>query len=147
MRVTLSAATEADYEFAFEAKQQALGPYVAACWGWDDALQWKFHRQRWTERPWFIIVHTGQRIGTVSVARTTTHIQFGEFYLLPRFQNRGLGTEVLQTVLQQADLDGLPVRLEYLKVNPVGSLYRRHGFVVTSENNHHYFLVRAPRER
>ena len=143
---TLSPAGEADYEFAFEVKRQALGPYVEARWGWDEALQRTFHLQRWTERPWSIITSGDQRVGTVSVARTPTHLQFGEFYLLPSFQNQGIGSEVLRAVLRQADVEKLAVRLEYLRNNPVGTLYKRHGFVVVAEDDSHYFLVRAPHE-
>ena len=80
------------------------------------------------------------------MARLATHIQFGEFYLLPPFQNQGIGTEVLQTVLRLADQTGLPIHLEYIKGNPVGSLYERHGFAVVKESSSHYFLVRGPRE-
>ncbi len=146
MEVRLVPAEEADFEFAFAAKREALGPYVEARWGWDDALQREFHRQRWTERPWSIIVAAaGEKVGTVSVARTAAHVQFGEFYLLPRFQRRGIGTGVLQTVIRQADTDGFPIKLEYLNVNPVGSFYKRHGFVVVAENDSHYFLVHTPR--
>ena len=145
MEVTLSPAEATDFEFAFEAKHQALGPYVTAHWGWDEALQRELHRQRWAGRPWSIINYASQKVGVVSVARADMHIQFGEFYLLTRFQRQGIGTEVLRAVLRQADADGLPVKLEYLKGNPVASLYERHGFAVVSENEHHHFLVRSPR--
>ena len=144
MQITLSPAEEADFEFAYAAKRQALGPYVEARWGWDDVFQRELHRKRWVDRPWSIISSSGQKIGTVSIAPTSTHLQFGEFYLLPRFQNHGIGSEVLQMVLQQANSKGLTVKLEYLKWNPVGSLYKRHGFLVVAENDSHYFLVRAP---
>ena len=144
MTVTLSPAGEADYEFAFDAKRQALGPYVEARWGWDDAFQRTLHRQCWTERPWSVIMLGGQRVGTVAITRTLTHFQFDEFYLLPRFQKQGIGSEVLKNILQQADAARLPVKLQHLKWNPVGSLYRRHGFVVVDENDTHYLLVRVP---
>ena len=144
MRVMLTPAEEADFEFAFEAKRQALGPHVEARWGWDDLFQRELHRKRWSERPWSLIAFADEKVGTVSIARTATHIQFGEFYVLSRFQNQGIGTAVLQAVARGADADGLPIRLEYLKNNPVGSLYKRHGFVLVTENDSHYFLVRNP---
>ena len=144
MMVTLSPAGEADYEFAFDAKRQALGPYVEARWGWDDAFQRTLHRQHWNKRPWSVITSGGQRVGTVAVTRTPTHFQFDEFYLLPRFQKQGIGSEVLKNILQQADAARLPVKLQHLKWNPVGSLYRRHGFAVVDENDTHYLLVRVP---
>ena len=144
MTVALSPAGEADFEFAFDAKRQALGPYVEARWGWDEVFQRELHRQRWVERPWSIITADDRNVGTVSITGTPTHLQFEEFYLLPPFQKRGIGSEVLRTVLRDADVKGLSVKLQHLKWNPVGSLYKRHGFVVVAENDIHYFLVRAP---
>jgi ribosomal protein S18 acetylase RimI-like enzyme len=61
---------------------------------------------------------------------------------LPGYQRNGIGTNVLRTVLTRADLQAKPVRLEYLKWNPVASLYLRHGFRVASDSDTHFFLVR-----
>lgn len=147
MKPILRSAVESDFEFSFEAKCQALGPHVSARWEWDEAYQIELHRKRWSERPWSIIDLNGESIGTVSINRTEEHLQFGEFYLLPSFQRRGIGTQVLLSVVKEADRHALPVKLEYLKWNPVGSLYKRHGFEVVAENDIHYFLVREPNGR
>jgi GNAT superfamily N-acetyltransferase len=74
--------------------------------------------------------------------RNAASVRFGEFYLLPAFQRHGIGSTVLASVLACADAEDLPVELEYLKWNPVGSLYQRFGFVNVGENEIHYFLVR-----
>jgi len=68
-----------------------------------------------------------------------------EFYLLPQFQGQGIGSKLLQSVLDRADELALPVKLEYLKWNPVGSLYLRHGFEIASQNDTHFFVVRQPK--
>jgi hypothetical protein len=39
---------------------------------------------------------------------------------------------------------GLPMRLRYLKWNPVGSLYRREGFRQVGETDIHFLMERAP---
>ena len=143
MEVTWRPAEASDFAFTFKAKREALGPHVAVRWGWDEAFQLELHHRRWADRPWFIIVRGGQPVGTLSVERGEEAIRFGEFYLLPAFQGQGIGTAVLRRVLAEAEAGGWPVRLEYLKWNPVGSLYRRHGFVVVDESDSHYFLVRA----
>ena len=49
---------------------------------------------------------------------------------------------VLAKAIGEADRTRLPMRLEYLKWNPVGSLYERHGFLRTGENDTHYFMER-----
>jgi GNAT superfamily N-acetyltransferase len=142
MSIVLRPAVQEDFEFAFDAKLQALGPHVSKRWLWEDSFQRAIHEKRWNERPWFILERGGIKLGTVSIGKTADGIQFGEFYLLPRFQSQGIGAEILNKVIGNAESLKLPIRLEYLKWNPVGTLYSRHGFKVTSENDTHYFAVR-----
>lgn len=128
--------------FAFHVKRVALGPHIASKWGWDDALQRRFHDERWLGRSWFIIEYGGCNIGTVSVNEFPEHIQFGEFYIFPEYQGKGVGTIVLRRTLDDADLKGKIVKLECLQWNPVLSLYIRHGFSMVSKNDTHYFMIR-----
>jgi hypothetical protein len=34
---------------------------------WDEEYQLSVHRQRWNEKPWFIVMLDGKRIGTASI--------------------------------------------------------------------------------
>ena len=122
-----------------------MGPHIAARWTWDEEYQLSIHRQRWNEKPWFIVMLDGKRIGTVSIHEQTEYVRFGEFYLVKEFRRRGLGSMILANFLESCDRSRRIVRLEYLKWNPVGSLYQRHGFKIVSENEIHYFMVREPR--
>ncbi|CAN5381703.1 hypothetical protein BH09PSE6_BH09PSE6_22040 [soil metagenome] len=142
--VILRNATEFDIDFAFDVKREALGPHVTARWGWDDDYQRIVHEARWRQRPWQIIELEGVPIGTVSIEQTAHYIRFGEFYLLPQHQRHWFGTQVLDGVVATADALGLPVWLEYLKWNPVATLYERAGFRVIDENDTHKLLVRRP---
>lgn len=144
MKPVLRPASEDDFEFAFEAKRDALGPHVAAKWGWNEELQRQTHRVRWDEKPWQVILLGAESIGTVSIHWQQTHLQFGEFYLLSAYRGRGTGSSLLKEVLSEADRRGVETRLEWLKWNPVGSLYLRHGFRVTSENEIHFYACRRP---
>jgi len=146
MELLLRPAIVEDFEFAFEAKRDAIGPHVTARRGWDEAFQLEHHQRRWREKPWQIIVFDQKTVGTVSVDVQPTHLQFGEFYILQNYRGQGLGTRVLAQVLQLADDHKLETRLEYLKWNPVASLYARHGFSIVGENEIHYFLARSPSE-
>jgi GNAT superfamily N-acetyltransferase len=133
-----------DLDFAFESKRQALGPHVAARWGWDDAFQREVHIQRFSAKPLFAIQRAEERLGTISVEVQGTSMRLGEFYLFPGHQGQGIGTRVLQHCLELADHLQLPVRLEYLIWNPVGALYRRCGFVEHARSDIHVFLERPP---
>ena len=147
MKISLRPASARDFEFAFKAKRYALGPHILARWSWDEHFQLDVHRKRWSERPWSIIESDEKAIGTVSIWQSEDHIRFGEFYLLPSHQRKGIGSFLLGQVVDRSDEISLPIRLEYLRWNPVGSLYLRHDFKVVSENETHYFLEREPHAR
>jgi len=144
MPLELRPVDDSEFDFAFQAKRDAIGPHVCVRWEWDESWQLEHHRGRWQSKPWQVILLDSQRIGTVSIDIQPSHLQFGEFYILAPWRNRGLGTEVLCRALSVADDKGIETRVEYLKWNPVASLYRRHGFAVYAENDTHYFLRRAP---
>ena len=121
-----------------------MGPYIIARWGWDEQAQRQIHGQRWHEKPWQIVYMSGVPIGTVSINWRPTHMQFGEFYLLSEYRRRGIGSQILKNALNEADERNVETRLEYLKWNPVATLYMRNGFTVVSENEIHVFAVRKP---
>lgn len=131
-----------DLEFAFEAKKAAMGPHIIARWGWDEVFQRKLHEQRYNEKPFFAIQQANRRLGTVSFDLNREYARLGEFYIFPELQGKGIGTKVLRHCLGLADDRKLPVRLEHLRWNPVGSLYRRWGFVEQGTSEIHLFMER-----
>jgi len=133
-----------DETAAFDIKKAALGPHVAAHWGWDDAVQAEFHRRRFRARPVMAIVRDGEMLGTVCLQRSGTGLRLDEFYLLPRWQREGLGTRILRHCLSLADAERLPVGLQHLAWNPVGTLYRRHGFVEAGRDDTIVYMERPP---
>jgi GNAT superfamily N-acetyltransferase len=130
--------------YSFEAKRAAMGAYIVQRWGWDETLQIRLHGERFREKPFFKVMRRDHAIGTVSVMQLADHVRLGELYLFPEFQRHGLGGAILRHCLALADAQGLPVRLEYLKWNPVGTLYRRHGFAIIAESEIHWFMERPP---
>lgn len=123
-------------------KADAMGLHIRQRWGWDEQFQRNVHQERLRAKPFSLIALNGKAVGTVSLERHSNHLQFGEFYILSEFRGRGLGSRVLGHCLSLADEMHLPVHLEYLLWNPVGSLYRRHGFTQTSITATHYILER-----
>jgi GNAT superfamily N-acetyltransferase len=144
MQPSLRPAEDQDFDLAYAFKIDAMKEHITAKWAWDEDFQLTHHRRRWNEKPWQMILFHGEPVGTVSVDWLSTHLQFGEFYIASAYRGRGLGTFILNHVLSRADENNVEARLEYLKWNPVSSLYLRHGFRVVGENEVHYFAVRQP---
>lgn len=142
MNITTRPMKDSDFELSFEIKKKALGPYITKRWGWDDTVQRRFHREHWNKRELIAIQLDGIDIGTLWIKKFNDHWRFGEFFILPQYQNRGVGSHILSKVITDADQTHLPIRLEYLKWNPVASLYERNGFHCIGENETHYFMER-----
>lgn len=141
--IHLRPAAESDSEFCYKVKKEALGLYVAQIWGWDEDFQREFHRRDFEAARPDVVVCESLDVGTFEITRQIDHIHLGEFYLLPHFQRQGIGTLLLEQVLAEATEKGLPARLEVLKNNPVQSLYKRHGFIIVGQREHHFLLERA----
>jgi GNAT superfamily N-acetyltransferase len=131
-------------DFAFEVKRAAIGPHIMVRWGWDEAFQRNFNEQRFRDTPLSRIMLKEQGVGTIALTALADHLRLDEFYLLPAHQGQGLGTRILTHCLAIADTCGLPLRLRYLKWNPVGSLYQRHEFTVIDETEIHFIMERPP---
>ncbi len=56
----------------------------------------------------------------------------------------GIGSAVLRGVLDRADAERIPVRLDVLQGSPARRLYERHGFTLEREDAVDAFLVRNP---
>ncbi|MGV3707412.1 MAG: GNAT family N-acetyltransferase [Gemmatimonas sp.] len=144
MILTLRDAEDTDQEFAFRVKHAALGTYVDQVWGWDDAFQRHFLALDWAANRPSIVMCDAEAIGTLEVVAHADHLYVGEFYLLPTWQRRGLGSQLLRDIVARAAREHLPIRLQFLKINPVRSLYERHGFQIVGETSTHY-LAECPR--
>lgn len=137
-------ADESYYEFFFQLKKAAMGPYVEKIWGWDEKIQQKHHAADWQEKRPGIILYGNQPIGSILVTSEDNHIHIGRFYILPEFQNKGIGTYILKDVLVKADKAKQSTTLAVLRINPAISLYKRYGFTVTGSNEHQYLMERKP---
>ena len=94
------------------------------------------------EKPFCQIELNGQPIGTLSLQLLPEFVRFGEFYLIDSFRGLGIGSTILAHCLELADDEDMSVRLEYLLWNPVGSLYRRNGFVEVGRTSTHFLMER-----
>ena len=132
-----------DYEFLFELKKAAEYEPIKSVFGWDEAIQREIHQQEWDEiRPTMIEID-GERVGSYLVQHNEDHLYFGRFFLLPKAQGQGIGSQILQGVIEQSQQQGLPIRLIYLQGNRVGELYQRMGFVITSQDHQFVWMDRS----
>ncbi|ELA9866664.1 TPA: GNAT family N-acetyltransferase [Vibrio parahaemolyticus] len=135
-------AIDEEYEFLFELKKAAEYEPVKAIFGWDENVQKEIHRNEWNEAKPTIIEIDGDPAGSYLVQNHPDHLYFGRFFLLPHYQGKGIGSQVLKTVIQLANEKSLPIQLCYLQGNRVGQLYKRFGFEVTRQDEQFVHMLK-----
>jgi GNAT superfamily N-acetyltransferase len=140
--IKLIPADETHKEFSYQVKKVAEGEYITLMFGWDEDVQREFHAKAWQRQKPDIITYDGKLIGTIATIESEVCIEIEQFFILPDYQNRGIGTHLLKSILGKADQPGKNVTLRFLKNNPVKSLYVRNGFWVVHTDEILYYMER-----
>jgi ribosomal protein S18 acetylase RimI-like enzyme len=121
-----------DAEFFYETRKLGFEPYATQIWGpWLESFQRMAASKDFTDLPVQIVELHGARVGYLIVERFEDHWFLDEIAVRPEHQCRGIGTQLVRTVMTAAQLVGLPLRLSVLNINPARELYLRLGFRVT----------------
>lgn len=142
---TLRPSTEHDYDWLWSLKRSTMQSYVEKTWGpWNEEDQAARFKDNFRPESWQVIVVKGDDAGVVHVERSDEEIVLVNIQISPDFQNRRLGTAVMDGLLAEARGQKLPLRLQVMKVNPARNLYERLGFTVVGETDTHYQMRWAP---
>jgi ribosomal protein S18 acetylase RimI-like enzyme len=142
--ITLRPASRDDYDFLWALLVDTLRPYVEATWGWDEGYQRTRFRDHFDPARREIVLADGAAVGVISVERREDSIFLSTIGITSAYQGRGIGTRLIQDLLEEAGARGVPVELQVLKVNPARALYERLGFGVAGESETHWQMRWAP---
>lgn len=131
-------------EFIYQTKKDAYKKYVEECWGsWIEEEQRKYFDSfiEKVKNDTWIIQLNGNDIGFYNgMELEDGSYEIGNICIIPEYQGRGIGTQVLKDIMQlhkQKDL-----HIQYFKQNPVGKLYKKLGFVPNGETEFHYRMIK-----
>lgn len=91
-----------------------------------------------------IIQLDGVDVGRLIVLRADDVMRIIDLSLLPHIRGRGIGTDILRSLLNEAMGGKVPVRLAVEVNNPAIHLYLRHGFTPIETRGHHYEMEWRP---
>lgn len=129
-------ATEIDLDFLDWMHTVCMKDHV------DRIYPWKPHLFRQTFNPSSIqlILVDDIEVGMLQTEQHNDELYLGNLLILPAFQNRGVGTAVLQDLLNKSSLLNLSIKLQVLKQNPAKRLYERLGFMTVEETDTYYIM-------
>lgn len=145
MEISKRVAKESDTEFARTTHHAAYHDVVEKQFGgFDENMQDKFFFQSWKAETHEIIIGDGVEIGYCSLVRSQECIFVNEIVVSPLFQNMGVGSKILNDILDEARTKHIPVKLQVLRENTAQHLYRKLGFNDIMETETHIQMEYRP---
>lgn len=108
--------------------------------GWEEGVHGRRFAEKVASLPFLVAETGGARVAAVSSSLHSDHLRVNELVVLPAFQNRGLGSQLLVRELENARKAGVPVRLHTFRLSRAARFYQRHGFVVTGRRDEYIDL-------
>jgi ribosomal protein S18 acetylase RimI-like enzyme len=128
----LRQATGDDAQLFYDVIDRTMREFIIATWGrWNESRVRQESREDSSSPHARVILVGDVAVGVLVVERHATHIQLEQIYLLPEYQRLGIGTALIDNLIQEAKHYELPLCLRVMAVNPAKKFYERFGFVVT----------------
>jgi ribosomal protein S18 acetylase RimI-like enzyme len=142
---SLRKAEAADFDFLFLLHKTTMREYIEPLWGWHEAWQAEYFQKKYDPDRRQIIQVEDQDAGVLVVEEQTGELYIGLIELLPEFQNQGIGSAIVNQLINMANANCLLLSLHVLKTNePARRLYERLGFVVVREEEHRFKMLYNP---
>lgn len=136
-------ATTEDADFFYEVKKTVLKEYIEKIWGWNEDFQLQFHKDNYNFLTTSVIHCQGNPAGVVEIKENDSRIFICSLYLLPAYQGRGVGTDLIRNCISKASVAHKNVELEVLKLNEHAlRLYQRLGFIITGSDDNKFFMFK-----
>lgn len=124
----LQPATDADWPEAWEIQRRAFDELVTDTWeGWTEEQVNKC-RDAWNPSQTRCLLRDDEMVAWIRVEHRDDHDWLDLMVVSPEAQNAGIGTILMRTVMGEAILRGIPVKLSVYRSNPARRLYARLGF-------------------
>jgi len=140
VNIGLRTASDRDLTFARDVYFETMRWIIERLYGWDLAREGKNFAQFFKLDEVRIITADEQDVGWIQEQVEDTTINLGSFYVMPIMQRRGIGTQVLQMLLARARNQSKAITLAVVKINPALRFYEKHGFRITHEDRHKFYL-------
>lgn len=142
---TLRPATADDFAFLFGLHRAAMSQYIETIWGWHDDWQEEYFRRKFNPSTRQIIQVEGRDGGVVVIEQRPDEVYLSLIELLPEYQRRGTGTQIINDLKTAAHNTGKPISLHVLRSNgPARRLYEGLGFQVDAEEEDRLHMTCQP---
>jgi ribosomal protein S18 acetylase RimI-like enzyme len=112
MTIVRRPATDRDVDYIYALREAAYRERVEALFGpWLEPQQREFLANDMAETPYQIVVDDDVDVGSIAVAHHADHDFLDDIMIAPEHRDRGIGTQVMRMLMDEARTRGVPLRL------------------------------------
>jgi GNAT superfamily N-acetyltransferase len=142
---TLRKSDAGDAEFAYEVVKVTMRDYAIQTWGtWLDEES-KIAAMVDTESGKIQIIYIeNEKAGVLQLEKRKDEIFINQIYLLPSFQSKGVGRDIVNDLKKMARDENTPLKVSVLQVNPAKEFYIKNGFEIEKETQERAYMQYVP---
>ena len=133
MQYTIRTASSGDLKILDRIHTQNMKDYVERIYSWNASL----FRDCFVPQEYKVIEIQQQIVGFFKVVTSSNEIYLAEIQILKEYQNKGIGTNFIQSIIERAKNSDRKLWLKVIRNNPAEQLYQRLGFIVFEESSTH----------
>ena len=104
----------------------------------------QYYKETYQGAQYQIIEYEDEPVGRLYVHRRKNEIRIIDIALLPEFRKQGIGTTLLEGILEEGKSQNLPVTIHVERFNPALHLYERLGFRQIEDKGVYLLMECAP---
>jgi ribosomal protein S18 acetylase RimI-like enzyme len=136
-----SPADDSDKPYFQDLNEQCYRDVVTRQFGsWDPKTQRLNFNTKWPAQQFSKIIMDGNVVGGIWLDEHDEFRQIREIQIHPTYQGQGIGTRVVQDVIDKSQQMDKKLMLKVLHENHALALYERLGFVVTDDTGVQYVM-------
>jgi ribosomal protein S18 acetylase RimI-like enzyme len=138
-------ATKHDKAAIFDLYCQVMKEYIAEIWGWDQEWQENDFTKHFSPGNITVVREENKVIGYSQIEDQGNQLYIRMLLLLPNQQRKGIGSRLLNAVIEKANAQSKGIALQVFKVNErARRFYEYHGFQVQGETPSSFTMVFMP---
>ena len=146
IKYRLRKATIDDFDFIFDLKKKNFKKYIEEYFEWNEEERKEMYYDTLKNYlgEYNIIVINNKDIGVFAIDESHKgECYISEISLIEEYQNKGIGTDILNNLLIKNKQKGLKTKLKVFKNSPAKQLYERLGLLIYGENKTHYQMKKT----
>jgi len=142
MNIHIQPVCNSDHDWLYALNQEVYQDLIMLEFGyWDVEEELALFQNAWQSQNISLIIVEKKRAGMFILEEHDNHLWLAEIQITAQYQNRGVGTEVIQQLIAKARKQNTSLRLRVLHANHRAyQLYLRMGFQCVDKAKHHHVM-------